>query len=246
MIPYERKQIILAEIEKQEVVYLEGLNSILNGVSESTIRRDLKMLEKEGQIVLIRGGATKVKSGVYDTPLLSRSMLRVKEKEKIAKAASDLIKYGEVVYIDAGSTTLLMIKHLKDKKVTIVTTNAMVFSELADTQIHCVMVGGDILNSTASIVGPLTDSTLQEMYFDKAFIGATGYDLESGINTPDLREANKKKIVKKNSNETYVLVDSSKEGKRTMCKAFDISECTLITEKETDFLMKHATYIIAT
>jgi len=245
MIPYERKQILLAELEKQEVVNLESLCTALSDVSESTIRRDLKTLEKEGQITLLRGGATKAKSGSYDTPLISRSLLRVKEKEKIARAAADLIKDGDVVYIDAGSTPLLMIKYLKHKEITIVTTNAMVFSEIADTQIHCVMVGGDILNSTASIVGPLTDSTLQEMYFDKAFIGATGYNLESGINTPDLREANKKKIVKNNSNETYVLVDSSKEGKRTMCKAFDISECTLIVEKETDFLMKYATYIIA-
>ena len=76
-------------------------------------------------------------------------------------------------------------------------------------------------------------------------IGATGYDLQSGINTPDSREANKKRIIKENSSEVYVLADSSKSGKRTMCKAMELSECTIITEQETELLKEHANYILA-
>lgn len=245
MIPYERRKLMLDELGKRDVVSLDEFSVVLGGVSQSTVRRDLKILEGEGQVVLLRGGAAKMKTGSYDTPVTSRSLLKVKEKEKIAKTAADIVKDGEVIYIDAGSTTLRMVKHLKNKKISIVTTNAMVFSEIVETNLECTLVGGEILKSTASIVGPLTDNTLMNMYFDKAFIGATGYDLKSGINTPDYREANKKSIVKNNSKEVFVLVDTSKEKKRTMCKAFELKECILITEKETDFLKDNTKYIIA-
>ena len=68
MIPYERRQILLTELEKQDMVTLSDFARALHGVSESTIRRDLKILEGEGQIVLLRGGAAKIKTGSYDTP----------------------------------------------------------------------------------------------------------------------------------------------------------------------------------
>ena len=237
---------LLAELEKQELASIDTLREKMGeDVSESRIGRDLKALEKEGRVILLRGGAAKLKKGSYDTSLNACSQLHTEEKDHIARVVAELVENGDVAYIDAGRTTLLMVKCLKDKQITIVTTNAMLFSEIAGTQLSCVMVGGNILISTVSIVGSLTDATLQDMYFDKAFIGATGYETKSGVNTPDFREAKKKQIVKDNSRETYFLVGSSKEGRRTMCKAFEITECTIISEKETEFLRNNATYIIA-
>ena len=237
MIPYERRQILLNELEKQDMVTLSDFARALHGVSESTIRRDLKILEGEGQIVLLRGGAAKIKTGSYDTPIHSRGLYKIKEKEAIARTAAKLVHDGEVIYIDSGTTCLKMISYLKNKRITVVTTNAMV--------VPSILIGGDVLKSTASIVGSITDNSLKDMFFDKAFIGATGYDLQSGINTPDSREANKKRIIKENSSEVYVLADSSKSGKRTMCKAMELSECTIITEQETELLKEHANYILA-
>ncbi len=236
---------MLAELEQNEVVNLDDFSAVLGDVSLSTIRRDLRTLENEGQIVMLRGGAAKIKSGSYDTPVSSRQILHVREKELVARTAAGLVKDGEVVYIDAGSTALRMIKHLKNRRISVITTNASIMSEAAETDFKCLLVGGELLKSTASLVGPLTDNTLKDMYFDKAFIGATGYDLEAGINTPDEREANKKLIVKSNSKETYVLLDSSKEGIRTLCKAFELNECVIITDKETELLRQYAKYIVA-
>ena len=102
MIPYERRQILLTELEKQDMVTLGDFAKALNGVSESTIRRDLKILEGEGQIVLLRGGAAKIKTGSYDTPINSRGLYKIKEKEAIAKTAAQLVGDGEVIYIDAN------------------------------------------------------------------------------------------------------------------------------------------------
>ena len=194
---------------------------------------------------LLRGGAAKIKTGSYDTPIHSRGLYKIKEKEAIARTAAKLVHDGEVIYIDSGTTCLKMIPYLKNKRITVVTTNAMVVPSILETDIHVIMIGGDVLKSTASIVGSITDNCLKDMFFDKAFIGATGYDLQSGINTPDSREANKKRIIKENSSEVYVLADSSKSGKRTMCKAMELSECTIITEQETELLKEHANYILA-
>lgn len=245
MIPYERRQIMLAEMERNELVNLDDFQRALPNISKSTIRRDLKTLENEGQIVLLRGGAAKMKTGSYDTPLNSRNLIHVKEKEAIARTAAELVKDGEAIYIDAGSTCLRMIAYLRGKDITIVTTNAIIFPEIVETDLKCTMVGGDILKSTASVVGPLTDKMLGSLFFDKAFIGTTGYDIQAGISTPDSREANKKSIVRANAKETYVLADTSKEGVQAMCRAFGLEECTLIVDRETDLLRENAKYIVA-
>lgn len=167
MIPYERRQILLNELEKQDMVTLSDFARALHGVSESTIRRDLKILEGEGQIVLLRGGAAKIKTGSYDTPIHSRGLYKIKEKEAIARTAAKLVHDGEVIYIDSGTTCLKMISYLKNKRITVVTTNAMVVPSILETDIHVIMIGGDVLKSTASIVGSITDNSLKDMFLTR-------------------------------------------------------------------------------
>ena len=151
VIPYERRRRILEEFEKKEIVNLDDFYQSLNGVSKSTIRRDLKTLNDEGQVVLLRGGAAKLKTGSYDTPVNSRSIINIKEKELIAKCAASLVQDGEVIYIDSGTTTLRMLKYLRDKKITLVTTSTMLLAELEGTQVDCTVIGGEVNKATASI-----------------------------------------------------------------------------------------------
>ena len=244
MIPFERRRQMLQAFDNSEIVTLDELKKILHGISESTIRRDLKALAREGEIVLLHGGAARKMSGSYETPVGSRNILNIKEKNSIAKYAAELVSDGEVVYLDAGSTILRMVKYVKSKDITIVSTNALIAQELEGGRAKCILIGGELLLSTASLVGPMTDSELENMYFDKAFIGASGFSLEAGINTPDPREAKKKQIVKKNSKETYVLMDSSKSGKSTLCKALELKEVTIICEKETPILLEAGNYLL--
>ncbi|MHC1771906.1 MAG: DeoR/GlpR family DNA-binding transcription regulator [Flexilinea sp.] len=245
MIPYERQKLILNEFANKEIISLEELGKILSGVSASTIRRDLKTLSEKGLIELLQGGAAKIITNPSDTPINTRSTINIRAKERIAKCAASFVNDGDVIYIDSGTTPLKMINYLQDKKIAVVTTNTLLLAELEGTKIACTVVGGEVNIETASILGPVTDSTLRDMYFDKAFLGTSGCDLVAGINTPDSREASKKKIVKKNSKMTYILADSSKMGVVTMCKAFELNECLIISEEECDLLRKHARYIIA-
>ncbi len=245
MIPYERRQRILQKLENRDVVTIEELIGSIEDVSESTIRRDLKLLAEEGHINLMRGGVSIVKEGSLDTQVDSRLLLNTDAKESIARCAAELVFDGEVIYIDAGSTPLKMIKYLRDKDITIVTTNVLIFQELAGAKAECIVVGGEVDVSTGSVVGALTVSTLEDMFFDRSFIGATGFSKKSGVSTPDLKEAQKKKVVKRNSKHTYVLADSSKAGKMTMCKVFELAEVTVICEKDIDLLHDCGNYYIA-
>ena len=152
---------------------------------------------------------------------------------------------GDSIYLDSGSTPLGMVKYLKNKNVTIVTSNALIFSELQDSNLKCYIVGGEVNVDTASILGTTANMTLMKSFFDKAFLGASAYSERAGISTPDIREAEKKQIVKENSEKTYVLVDSSKEGKNALCKIFDLGEVTIISDKENDTLIRSGNYIVA-
>lgn len=245
MIPYERRQQILQLLDENEFVSTEQIISKLDGVSESTIRRDLKAMSDEGLLLLMRGGASKVREDSQDTLIHSRMILNTDAKEKIARYASGLVREGEVIYLDAGSTPVRMVKYIRDKKIKIVTTNLLIFQEMTDARAECIVVGGEVLLATGSAVGALTVSTLEDMYFDRAFLGATGFSTQSGVSTPELQEAQKKKVVRKNSRHTYILADSSKAGKVTMCKVFDLSEVTIICEKDLEILREFGNYYIA-
>ena len=139
MIPYERRLQIAELLEKNEVVSLDEFCKSLGGVSESTVRRDLKTMEKEGEITLLRGGGACLKRGSYEVPVLSKKSKNVKEKDGIAKVAASLVNDGDSIYIDSGSTALDMVKYLKDKNITVVTTNALICEELQSHNIKCII-----------------------------------------------------------------------------------------------------------
>lgn len=247
MIPYERRQQLLHVLEDNEFVAIEQLLRAVEGASESTVRRDLKALADEGLITLLRGGASKARDigTTPDTKVDSKLILNVEAKDRIARYAASLVKDGEVIYLDAGTTPLKMTRYLHDKSITIVTTNVLIFQELAGTKAECIIVGGCVNVEMGSVVGDLTVSTLEGMFFDRAFIGITGIAPKSGFSTPDLKESRKKSVVKENSKYSYILADSSKVGITSMCKVFELDEITLITEKEEGIPKECSKYLIA-
>ncbi|MCI6172714.1 MAG: DeoR/GlpR family DNA-binding transcription regulator [Clostridiales bacterium] len=250
MIPYERRQEMLKLLGTKDVVQLGDFCETLSDVSESTIRRDLKTLEAEGQVTLLRGGGVKLRQGSYDVPVNSKTIVNVSAKEKIAGYAASLVQDGEAIYIDAGSTVLRMIAHLKGKRITVITTNALILNafqeaDFTDTDIKCVVVGGDIKFSTASLVGTSTNRQLKSYYFDKAFLGISGISQMAGFSTPDDREAEKKQIVRDHSKQTYILSDSSKFNVTTLCSVFRLGEVPLITDREETAFSEYGNYIVA-
>ena len=243
LIPYVRKQKIIAALEKTELLYVEQLAELL-GISISTVRRDVRRLAEEGMISALRGGAVKLKRGSYDTPLETKQLLNSDRKQRIARYAASLVATGDAIYLDSGTSVLYMAKYLRKKKITVVTSNTKAVDELLDSAATLITLGGEINKQLGSVVGSAAEMMLRSMYFDKAFLGASGYSLLGGVSTPDAREAMKKTIVHERSKDAYVLADASKAGMTSFCKAFDLSDAVLITDEENDCLKDCKQYFV--
>jgi DeoR family fructose operon transcriptional repressor len=230
MVPYERQERIIEKLHKEGFLKIEDLHRFLPDISISTLRRDLKELEKNGKIIMLTGGAVKIASPATELSIAMKQSLYSKEKEVIAGLGAELINDGEVIYLDSGTTCTALLNKIIHKKITIITTNASVLgiSEIVNAEI--IILGGKFNPLISSLNGPLTDDNLQNFYFDKAFLGANGIDPVRGVSTPNLVEANKKKNVIKNARQAFLLCDNSKFYINSTVKAFDLDEVTIITD----------------
>jgi DeoR family transcriptional regulator, fructose operon transcriptional repressor len=231
-IPYVRRKHILDLVTENEIITLEELQKHLIMVSMSTIRRDVLYLQKQNLVQMLRGGAVKLDTKEeVEQPLTEKLQINLSAKARIAQYAAKLVHEGDTIYIDSGTTAAFMVDYLADRNITIVTSSLQVIADANKMKANILILGGEINKTIGSVSGPITDRQLEDIYFDKAFIGASGFSTISGINTFDIREASKKRIVQKNSKVTYVLVDSSKAGKNAMCRAFGLADCIVITDE---------------
>jgi DeoR family transcriptional regulator of aga operon len=188
-------------------------------VSEVTVRSDLDQLSRKGLILRTHGGAVKSDLLVQDVPIFEKTKKQKSEKERIAIAAAALINDGEIITIDSGSTTWELAKHLKSKSnLTIITNSLPIARELSTiSNIVVIVTGGSVRRESLSIVGPHTEALLREHFADKLFIGVDGFDVHSGLTTPNLDEAHVNRLMVDMAREVIVITDSSKFGRRSMC-----------------------------
>jgi DeoR family transcriptional regulator, galactitol utilization operon repressor len=186
------------------------------GVSQVTIRNDLKVLSTKGLIHRNHGGA----SPALHPSILDRQRHRPEIKSAIAKAAADMVQDGDTIMIDAGTTTALIVKHLLGKRdVRLVTSNllALTYARMIPT-LNLTLVGGEYRAETESLVGPMTLRALEEYHVKLAFIGTDGFSLENGTTTHLVEGAEVVKTLRKQSDKTVLLTDSSKYGKTGFAK----------------------------
>lgn len=231
MIPYERQQKILSIIEEKELVKIDELQEIFENVSVSTLRRDLKELEKNRKIESLSGGAVKKISTVGEIPISTRNTLQSEKKEKIASMAAELICDGDTIYLDSGSTCTLILDKILDKKVTIYTSNTNLFSINREIAADIFVLGGKFNPITSSLSGPFTEELLKNLYFNKSFLGANGIDETLGVTTPTIEEATKKRLVKEHSDQIYLVCDSSKFHNLSNVKAFNLDDLIIISDR---------------
>ncbi len=184
------------------------------GVSAATVRRDLEELETRGELRRVHGGAVSVESRLEEPLFDDKTSIAAKEKHAIAAAAAKLIKPGDSIYLDGGSTVLELARLLRDfSTITIVTHSLRAAIELSSSGPRLILVGGELRRRSQTMVGSLTKHMLDHLHVDKAFMGTIGLSVEHGMTTTEPAEAYTKELVMRNAQQVLLLADSTKVGK---------------------------------
>lgn len=230
MLAEERFAIILDIIEKQGSATVSELMKALDA-SESTIRRDLSLLNKNGSVIKVHGGAVSKKQNITtrDENVSFRQTKNAEEKLTIAKYAAGLIEPKDFVYLDAGTTTEMMIEFLNTTEATFVTNAISHAKKIAAKGCRVYILGGEFKSTTEAIVGEEAVETLEKYNFTKGFWGTNGVTPENGFTTPEIKEAMVKKKSMEHCKECYVLADASKFEEISSIKFAEFDAATIIT-----------------
>jgi DeoR/GlpR family transcriptional regulator of sugar metabolism len=184
-----------------------------------TVRTDLDELSKLGALKRSHGGAIRV-GPIHDYPVRMKETIHHAEKVRIAQYAAGLIRSGQTVVLDSGSTTWEIAKQIKSGKYSALTviTNALdIAVELADLPfVTVIMVGGILRQISRSFVGPQAEQMMRDLHADHFFLGVDGMDVEIGPSTPDILEAQLNGLMMRSAREVTVTADSSKFGRRSL------------------------------
>ncbi|ASN37881.1 DeoR/GlpR family DNA-binding transcription regulator [Paeniglutamicibacter terrestris] len=199
-----------------ELAHTSGLASVEElserfDVTASTIRRDLTRLTSEGKIARTYGGAMALNGQVVESTFRQRNKQSTAAKRAIGRRARALVKPGQSILLDSGSTVAALAHELRDaSELKLATTSLVVLDELAEAQeIHVECIGGTLRHSSAAFVGPLAEYCLERMSFDTVFLGADGVTPEA-ICEADMVQTRLKEVMCSRANTVYVLADSSK------------------------------------
>lgn len=232
MLAEERFGDILQLLGQKGTVSIQELCQRLDA-SESTVRRDLLELHRQGRVNKVHGGAT-LPSGAFEAkeePMLAKQHLAPAQKERIARYAATLINENDFVFIDAGSTTLCLAECIDGAalRASYVTSGIAHARILAQKGCRVYVPAGRIRPSTEAIVGASTLHSLQKFNFTKSFVGANGVSLTAGYTTPDAEEAELKNTAVHRAREAWFLVDDSKFGKIYAAAICELTDASIIT-----------------
>ncbi|KAF1306046.1 DeoR/GlpR transcriptional regulator [Enterococcus saccharolyticus] len=229
MLTEERHQQILTRVEENDIVTINELLQPLEA-SESTIRRDLQSLEKKGLLTRIHGGAKKKQRLNFEASMDEKEQQFHAEKLAIAKVAAEIIEPEDVIYLDAGSTTIEMIPFIPiHASIKVVTNSVKHASLLIDRGIDTIILGGTIKLSTNAVLGHFALQQLRQFRFNKAFMGMNGAHFEAGYTTPDPEEAVIKELAMSQSQIAFVLLDRSKLQQTTFTQVAPLEAANIIT-----------------
>lgn len=219
MIASERRIYIMKVLNEKGIANLKDIANELN-ISEATVRRDFDKLEKDGKLKRVLGGATLAEEDIFfhesDSAELTMkekmiSNVNMDKKDQVAKYVSQYVKDGDCVFMDAGTTLVPLINYLASKKIKIVTYNHLIINKIKNPIAEIFIIGGVYSPYYGMSVGPISQDILKRFYFDHAFIGCAGIDLNQNVAyTTELQSLAMKSIAMENSKHNYLLIDSTK------------------------------------
>lgn len=219
----ERHSYIMEMLRQQSSVSVSMLAEQLK-VSEVTIRKDLTLLEERNMLYRAHGSAILINPYINDRHVNEKEKLYADEKRAISIYAANLITNDDSILIASGTTMLSLAREIQAKgHLTAITAAVNVASILSkDKNIDVIQLGGMLRNSSVSVVGPYAEQMLQNFSCSKLYIGVDGIDLEFGLTTTNLMEANLNRVMMQASQKVIALADSSKFGRRGFSRICNI------------------------
>ena len=217
MLIEERRRAILEALHLDGRVLVTELAKRFR-TSHVTIRKDLEILHTTGKIHRTHGGALPAREGALEDPTLrEKEKLHRKEKILIAAAAAHMVKEGQVVILDSGTTTTAIARALRHhQNLTIITNAVNIAAELAGSSLYVILTGGTLRKNSFSLVGPIAEETLRRLNADVLFLGVDGFDVRYGLSTPNILEAKVNRAMMDVARIVVAVCDSSKFGRRSL------------------------------
>ncbi|EIJ70914.1 DeoR/GlpR family DNA-binding transcription regulator [Pasteurella bettyae] len=213
MIPAERQRMLLALINKQEIVSINTLVETLN-VSHMTVRRDIQKLEEEGKVISVSGGVQLLERLSVEPTHDDKSLLSQPQKASIGLKALHFIPQNSSIFLDAGTTTLEIAKLITERDDLLVITNDFAIANylMMNGKCQLIHIGGTINKQNRSSVGELAAQAIRQLSIDIAFISTSSWNL-SGLTTPDENKIPVKRAIVQSSRHKILVSDSSKYSK---------------------------------
>jgi DeoR/GlpR family transcriptional regulator of sugar metabolism len=233
----QRRSTILDELVRNRTARIVDLSHQL-GVSEVLIRRDLERLHQQGLVKRIHGGAIALPGAASGSAQNSRAILHLDEKERIGRAAAELICEGDRLIFDSGTTTLQVARHvpgdlLAAGRLTVITLSLPIVQDLGPWKgVHVLLLGGLYLPEDQIVVGPQAIENIRTLHADKMFVGTDGVTVSNGVTTANVLEAEVDRALVKAASQLIVVADSSKIGRIGLSTILPLVEIhTLITDQ---------------
>lgn len=228
---YNRLEQIMDYLKGHNLVTVDQLVTITNA-SPATIRRDLIKLDQEGVISRSHGGVTLNRFIPSQPTTLEKMQRNLSEKHAIACAAASLVKAGDAIVLDAGTTMIELARQLTHLPLRVITSDLHIALFLSEfKQIEVTIIGGRIDDSSQSCIGDHGRKLLQGIWPDLAFVSCNGWDLEKGITSPTEEKAALKRALIDNAQRRVLLADSSKYGAWSL---FNVARLDSLTDIVTD------------
>jgi len=217
MLSEERRREILEILQNDGRVLVGDLSRRFK-TSLITIRKDLEFLHHRGLLERTHGGALPLRTGALnDRTLQEKERLHRQDKLRIAAAAQKMIRSGQVIILDSGTTTTAIARACRHfHSLTIITNATNIAAELAGTPVDVILTGGMLRKNSFSLVGPLAEEAFRKLNADLLFLAVDGFDVRYGLTTPNLLEARVNRAMAEAARRTIVVCDSSKFGKRSL------------------------------
>lgn len=229
MLPRERLELIKEIATKEKKVYVSKLSKKFK-MTEETIRRDLDKLEKQGILTRSYGGAILNGEKINrDIPLYNKLEKNIESIKHIAKRAVDFIKEGSTIVADNSSTTLEVLKLIKNKDdVTVITNSIEVLQELSQSNLNIISTGGNVNAKVQSLQGRMTQDVIKNYNVDIALVNCNGIDINKGIMDSNETEAEIKRIMIRQAKKVVLLADKTRIGINSLIKLFDYEDIDYI------------------